>query len=86
MSLPQIVAPVSRRNPKWVRGGTEQLFIPTPTIVEVVQLNLNTGGMRVRWNEPDPTKKKGFTVQSEDISIEHFYKQYSIKSNYDNEN
>lgn len=81
MSLPTIVAPVSRFNPKFVRGGSEPAYIPTPTIVEVVQLNLNTGGMRVRWNEPDNECKKGYRVESCDISIEHFYKHYSIVEN-----
>ena len=46
--------------------------------VEVVQLNLNTGGMRVRYDWPDKDSKKGFTVHSRDISIEHFYKSYQI--------
>ena len=80
---PTIIAPVSRRNPKWVRGGTEEYYVPIDTEVEIVQLNLNTGGMRVRWPEPDDSKK-GFTMQSCDISIEHFYKHYSIVSNYKN--
>jgi hypothetical protein len=78
MSLPSVVAPVSRFNPKFVRGGSEPAYIPTPTIVEVVQLNLNTGGMRVRWNEPDAYSKKGYRVESQDVSIQYFYDQYQI--------
>jgi hypothetical protein len=78
MSLPSVVAPVSRFNPKFVRGGSEPAYIPTPTIVEVVQLNLNTGGMRVRWNEPDAESKKGYRVESQDVSIQYFYDQYQI--------
>lgn len=84
MSLPVIMAPVRRLNPEWVRGGDMECFIDIETQVEVVQLNLNTGGMRVRWNEVDPTAKKGFRVESQDIDIQHFYKHYSIKSNYQN--
>ena len=93
MSLPSILAPIYRRNPNYkpvfVDGSpyainSDECFINIETQVEVVQLNLNTGGMRVRWNEPDPSKKKGFRVESCDIDIQHFYKHYSIKSNYQN--
>lgn len=84
MSLPVILAPVRRRNPAWVRGGDQEYYIEIETEVEVVQLNLNTGGMRVRWEEPNAEKKKGFEVMSTDIDISHFYKHYSIVSNYKN--
>lgn len=46
--------------------------------VEVVQLNLNTGGMRVRYEWPNKHRKSGKEMVSRDISIEHFYKQYKI--------
>lgn len=47
--------------------------------VEIVQLNLNSGGMRIRYEWPSKRTKKGFEVVSRDVSIEHFYKQYEIK-------
>jgi hypothetical protein len=47
--------------------------------VEVVQLNLNSGGMRVRYEWPDKYAKRGVSVQSRDVSISHFFKQYEIK-------
>lgn len=46
--------------------------------VEVVQLNLNTGGMRVRYEWPSKRTKKGFEVVSRDIPITHFYNHYAI--------
>ena len=46
--------------------------------VEVVQLNLNSGGMRVRFPWPTKRVKKGYEIRSQDVSIEHFYKQFDI--------
>lgn len=87
MTLPVITVTLRRKNPNWKpiyedgNGRPVNMSdwqIEMPTEVEVVQLNLNTGGMRVRWSEPDPESKKGYTVESRDISIEHFYKHYEI--------
>jgi len=87
MTLPVITVTLRRRNPNWkpifVDGSPravnmDDYAMEIPTEVEVVQLNLNTNGMRVRWSEPDPESKKGYTVESRDISIEHFYKHYDI--------
>ena len=47
--------------------------------VEVVQLNLNTGGMRVRYVWPDKTKK-GFSMRSCDVSIKHFFEKFEISA------
>ena len=47
--------------------------------VEVVQLNLNTGGMRVRYEWPSERTKKGYEVKSRDVSIAEFFKHYEIK-------
>lgn len=44
--------------------------------VEVVQLNLNAGTMRVRFPDQYQGKKK---IVTQDIAIEPFFKQYSIK-------
>jgi len=54
------------------------MYIWIDTKVEIVQLNLNSGGMRVRWNEPEPGTKRGFSVQSQDDPIGVFYEQYDI--------
>ena len=52
--------------------------------VEVVQLNLNSGGMRVRYEWPSKHTKRGFETVSRDVSIKEFFKQYEIKEIYDN--
>lgn len=49
--------------------------------VEVVQLNLNTGGMRVRYNWPNKHRRNGVEVVSRDIPISHFFDKYSITEN-----
>lgn len=46
--------------------------------VEVVQLNLNTGGMRIRYEWPCKHTKRGFRIESRDVSIDEFYKRYAI--------
>ena len=46
--------------------------------VEIVQLNLNTGGMRVRYTRPSERTKSGVEVESRDIPIQHFYDAYDI--------
>lgn len=46
--------------------------------VEVVQLNLNSGGMRVRFPWPNKHRKNGMEIQSRDVSIEHFFKKYRV--------
>ena len=48
--------------------------------VEVVQLNLNSGGMRVRFSWPDKYGKNGMRVHTTDVPIADFFKQYDIVS------
>ena len=48
--------------------------------VEVVQLNLNSGGMRVRYQWPNKYKKSGVEMVSRDVSIDAFYAQYKIEA------
>ena len=45
--------------------------------VEVVQLNLNTGGMRVRFPWPNKNVKSGVSMQSVDVGIQAFFDKYS---------
>jgi hypothetical protein len=47
--------------------------------VEIVQLNLNSGGMRVRYQWPSKHTKSGFETRSRDVSINEFFKHYEIK-------
>lgn len=75
MSLPKVVAPIFKYNPAWTRDNGEEFYIEVDTEVEVLQLNLTTGGMRVRYLDEGLDKTK---VRTTDISIEHFFKDYEI--------
>lgn len=87
MSLPKLTLTLRERDPEFVarfeEGNNHAVNMDEyqkdyEIEVEIVQLNLNSGGMRVRYEWPDKHSKKGFTVVSRDVSIEHFYKQYQI--------
>lgn len=87
MSLPKITVTLREFDPTWkaVFGDHSPRAINTDTMmkdyeieVEIVQLNLNSGGMRVRYEWPCKQTKSGFKMQSRDISIDHFYKHYEI--------
>ena len=87
MSLPKLTLTLRERNPEYVaifeEGNNHPVNIDEyqkdyEIEVEIVQLNLNSGGMRVRYDWPDKDSKKGYNVISRDVSIEHFYKQYQI--------
>jgi hypothetical protein len=87
MSLPTLIIPLRRRNPNWKpiyedgNGRPVNMSdwqIEMPTEVEVVQLNLNTGGMRVRYVTPNDEMKKGYEVHSVDVSIDHFFNKFDI--------
>ena len=87
MSLPKLTLTLTLPDPNWVADvdpGTncasnmDSYSKEFEVEVEVVQLNLNSGGMRVRFEWPSKRNKKGFDVRSLDVSIEHFYKQYQI--------
>lgn len=90
MSLPKFTMTLREMDPTWVpkfsKGSNTatnhaDLYKMYEIEVEVVQLNLNTGGMRIRYEWPSKHTKKGFEVQSRDVSIEEFYKRYSIVEN-----
>lgn len=87
MSLPTLIIPLRRRNPEWkpifVDGNprainADEYHVTINTEVEVVQLNLNTGGMRVRYVTPNDEMKKGYEVHSVDVSIDHFFNKFDI--------
>ena len=87
MSLPKLTLTLRLPDPDW-----EAVFVPGENRainsdtyskdfeveVEVVQLNLNSGGMRVRFPWPNKHRKSGMEVCSQDVSIEHFYKSFDI--------
>ena len=87
-ALPKLTLTLREFDPDWeaVFEPGNNCAINTDTMqkdyeieVEVVQLNLNSGGMRVRYEWPHKRTKKGYEVRSRDVSIEHFFKQYEIK-------
>jgi hypothetical protein len=86
-TLPTLTLTLREFDPNWVAvfEPGNNCAINTDTMqkdyeikVEVVQLNLNTGGMRVRYDWPTTRTKKGYEVKSRDVSIEHFYKAFDI--------
>ena len=88
MSLPKLTLTLRETNPDYVAlyhdGETRPYNMDEyqkdyEIEVEVVQLNLNSAGMRVRYEWPDKYAKRGVSVQSRDVSISHFFKQYEIK-------
>jgi hypothetical protein len=87
MSLPKVTVTLRETNPNYVpkyRDGEvrpynmDEYQSDYEIEVEIVQLNLNTAGMRVRYQWPSKQTKSGFVTQSRDISIDHFYKQFDI--------
>ena len=93
MNLPTVIIPVRRRNPDFVAKyepqtkdgitymmcvNSEERYVLQDTEVEIVQLNLNTAGMRVRYVEENLEMKKGYEVMSLDVSIQHFFDKYDI--------
>ena len=88
MSLPTLTVTLRERDPdyqpKYHEGevrpyNMDEYQKDFEIEVEVVQLNLNTGGMRVRYPWPEKGSKKGYSIQSRDIPLTEFYKHYEIK-------
>jgi hypothetical protein len=86
-ALPTLTLKVTVRNPEWVAQydkpnrtavNMDQYYIKDDRECEVLQLNLNAGTMRVRYQNPSKTAKKGFTIDTVDVSIAPFLEQYSI--------
>jgi len=76
MVLPVINAIVQIYNPLFDHTDPSSHFqIYAARQVEVVQLNLNSGGMRVRFNDSYLGKVK---VVTQDIDINVFFEQYQI--------
>lgn len=88
-TLPKMTLTLVERDPEWkaifVEGNNhainEDCYRKSFEIeVEVVQLNLNSGGMRVRYNWPDKDAKKGYNVITRDVSINAFFEHYKIEA------
>lgn len=88
MSLPTLTLTLRETNPEYVpifEDGSpyainrDEYQKDYEIEVEVVQLNLNSAGMRIRYEWPDKYAKRGVSVQSRDVSISHFFKHYEIK-------
>ena len=87
MSLPKVTMMIREIDPTWkpVYADHSPRAINVDTMykeyemeVEIVQLNLNTGGMRVRYQWPSKRVKKGYEVRSIDVPLTHFYDKYDI--------
>ena len=90
MSLPKLTLTLKLNDPAWeaelsstdsgaqVAVNMDSYYKDFDVEVEVVQLNLNTGGMRVRFPWPSKHAKNGVRIISCDVSIDHFYKSFAI--------
>lgn len=87
MNLPKLTINIRERDPnfkaRFVPGNNtavnmDEYYKFYDVEVEVVQLNLNSQGMRVRYPWPNKDKKSGFEMVSRDIPIDAFFEQYKI--------
>lgn len=76
--LPKVKAVVYVYNPKFVPGpnGSEPFQVLEEREVEVLTLNLNSRGMRVRFPDVDHNGK--VKTVTTDIGLEWFYAKYDI--------
>jgi hypothetical protein len=87
-ALPTLTLKLRETNPDWVAKFVEGSNLAVnmdeyqkdyEIEVEVVQLNLNSGGMRVRYQWPSKRSKSGWQTCSRDVSIDAFFEQYTIQ-------
>ena len=87
MSLPTLTVTLRCPDPEYVPKysgddcrpyNADEYYAEFEVEVEVVQLNLNSGGMRVRYQWPSKQTKSGFETVSRDIPLQHFYDAYEI--------
>lgn len=88
--LPQIRMTLRLIDPEWkgifVEGqngaiNADTMYKEFDMMVEIVQLNLNSGGMRIRYEWPSKHTKRGWETCSQDVSIDHFFKHFHIAEN-----
>ena len=86
-TLPEVTIRTTETNPDYVPIFVEGEDWPTnrheyqmeiEIVAEVLQLNLSTGGMRVRYKWPERGRAKMKTV-TKDVPISFFFAQYSIQ-------
>lgn len=87
-TLPLVTIKTAVVNPEWSpifedgnpRAVNEASYRITVELeAEVLQLNLSTGGMRVRYRRPDRDGK--MKTITEDVSASFFFNQYTITEN-----
>lgn len=88
VNLPKLTLTLRERNPEFVArfepGNNHAVNMDEyqkdyEIEVEVVQLNLNSGGMRVRYEWPDKHAKRGVSMQSRDVPITSFFERFELK-------
>ena len=88
MSLPTLTLELRLLDPEWIpvfespnsiAVNTETMYKVFNVECEVVQLNINAGTMRVRYDWPSKRTKKGYEVCTRDVSLDLFYEHYEIK-------
>jgi len=86
--IPQIRMTLRLIDPTWkaifVEGNdravnADTMYKEYDVIVDIVQLNLNSGGMRIRYEWPNKHRKSGYEMCTQDVSIDHFFKHFSIE-------
>ena len=86
-TLPEVTIRTTETNPDYVPRYQDGDVKPVnhheyqmeiEIVAEVLQLNLSTGGMRVRYRLPDRKTGKLQTI-TEDVPISFFFNQYSIQ-------
>lgn len=76
-NLPKLSIPVTITNPDWVKDGDAPYYIKVVKEVEILQLNLSTGGMRVRYSVDVKGSDKPRVV-TVDVSADAFFDKFSI--------
>jgi hypothetical protein len=86
--LPQIRMTLRLIDPTWKAVfadgspkaiNTDTMYKEYEIMVDIVQLNLNSGGMRIRYEWPSKYTKRGFEICTQDVSIDHFFKHFNIE-------
>lgn len=88
MALPRLTLRLRLIDPSWkaVFGdgspraiNADSMYKDFDVEVEVVQLNLNSGGMRVRYEWPNKHRKSGMEICTQDVSIAGFFDKYELR-------
>lgn len=89
MDLPTLTLNLRERDPNFVARfepgnntavNMDEYYKMYDIEVEVVQLNLNSEGMRIRYPWPNKHKKNGVEMVSRDVPIDAFFEQFKIEA------